>query len=70
MKMYKRISNRCAICGAKLTPFTQNSFTAHEFRCYKAAPERIPERDKEKFNAILSEEKRRKETLEITEEMT
>ena len=56
--MYTRISNNCAICGTQLRQFTEHTFTAHEFNCYKREPDRVPERDKEEFKELLQWEAR------------
>jgi hypothetical protein len=48
---WTRTSNRCAICNALLMPFDQNTFTAHEFHCYRdAPPAKIPPQDLTEFN--------------------
>lgn len=53
-----RASNTCAGCGKLLQPFSETTFTAHEFYCYKIFPDRIPERDRETFERELLGEQR------------
>ena len=54
MTEWKRLNNTCAICGEPLTPYSENTFTAHEFECYKANPERIPTRDLDIYQGIVT----------------
>lgn len=55
---YHRTSDTCAACGLKLSPFSDTTFTAHEFYCYKKHPDRVPPQDKEQFERKLLGEKR------------
>jgi hypothetical protein len=56
--MYTRLNNTCASCGIILQPFNQHTFTAHEFKCYKAHTDRIPRRDLAEFERQLLGERR------------
>ena len=51
---WKRLNNTCAICGAELTPYSEATFTEHEFECYRANPERIPPRDLEIYQGVVT----------------
>lgn len=56
--MWTRRSNICAGCGKMLRPFSTSVFTAHEYKCYKAHPDKIPSEDKEIFEQTVLGEKR------------
>lgn len=56
--MNRQRQSKCAVCSETLQPFSINTFTAHEFECYKAHPDKIPERDREVFERELLGEKR------------
>jgi hypothetical protein len=47
----------CAVCGAPLTPWSPETLTAHEFKCYKASG-KVPEYHKSRFEEVLKGEKR------------
>jgi hypothetical protein len=51
-------TRNCPVCGARLTPFTPKTFTAHEFMCYKKDPTRVPEEFKAEFESTLVWERR------------
>lgn len=48
----------CAVCGAKLTPHSEDTLTAHEFMCYKRKPELVPEHHRARQAETLAWEKR------------
>ncbi len=48
----------CAVCGTTLFPFTPETFTAHEFACYKARPDLIPDHHRAEQSRTLAWETR------------
>lgn len=56
--MYQRLNNNCATCGLALQPFSEHTFTSHEFHCYKLHPDKIPARDQTEFQHQLLGERR------------
>jgi hypothetical protein len=58
--MAERYTRRCAVCGRALTPHTPQTLTAHEFRCYEAHPDKVPEEHRERMRQELLGEKRSK----------
>lgn len=48
----------CAICGRALQPFSETTFTAHEFMCYRDNPNKIPAEHKARFEHELAGERR------------
>ena len=48
------LNRLCHVCGVRLRPFTHFTLTAHEFKCYKAKPDLVPEYHAEQFKSTLA----------------
>lgn len=48
----------CPVCHTTVMPFSHDTLTAHEFRCFKARPELVPEAQRARFENTLVRERR------------
>ena len=48
----------CAVCGSPMRPMHPEFIVAHEFKCYKKYPEKVPPWHKVQFERELLGEKR------------
>ncbi len=57
-RMKFKVPRNCAICECRLQPFDEYTFTAHEFKCYNAHRDKIPEEHMQLFRRELAADMR------------